>query len=158
MCMQTQNDSLEVSSSHSFRTSLEGVKNGTDGLDERRESMLKRVPQSNNWANFAKGSLTTNDIAYLSAKTGHEFAILRGKRVDILFHGVAQHCKFTDDLVDMLKSGQLRLFAHSHPDYDVIIPSADDRKFLNTIKQKESIIISWITGKEITFTGSAFDI
>ena len=135
-----------ISSSHSLRVSLESVRLGTAGLDSRRRSMLLRVPETGNWANFPKESITFKDIAFLSAKTGHEFAILRGKKTDILFHGEHYHCLFDDDIMDMLMSGKFRLYAHTHPDYDDIRVSEDDRIFLKEIAQKESIIVSWITG------------
>ena len=52
---------------------------------------------------------------------------------------------------------KLRLIAHTHPDYDEIIPSKDDRLFLKQIGQDESIIISYITGKAQTFRANLFD-
>ena len=42
-------------------------------------------------------SVSLQDIDFLSAKTGHEFALLKGKKNDILFHGDARHCIFDDD-------------------------------------------------------------
>ncbi len=38
-------------------------------------------------------------------------------------------------------------------DVEKIIPSEGDRNFLKEIGQKESIIISYVTGKTLTFTG-----
>ena len=50
-----------------------------------------------------------------------------------------------------------RLIIHSHPDYDKLSPSADDREFLKKIDQKESLIISYITGEIRSFNQSVFD-
>ena len=147
----------DILSSNSLRTSLEAISSGTAGLNARRQSMLERVPNSNDWASFPRNSIKVKDIAYLSAATDHEFAILRGKTKDILFHGVMGHCYFDEELVELLKSKKLRLVAHTHPDYESITASADDRDFLITIGQKCSIIISYITGKEMTFFGSIFE-
>jgi proteasome lid subunit RPN8/RPN11 len=58
----------------------------------------------------------------------------------------------------MLKNGKLSLYAHTHPDYDSVIPSDDDRDFLKFIGQNSSIIVSWITGREFSFTTNKFDI
>ena len=46
--------------------------------------------------------LSMKDLAYLTAKTGHEFAILRGKREDILFHGTDRRCIFEGVLEELL--------------------------------------------------------
>ena len=154
----TNNKTYFLSSSHSLLVSLNGVLNGTAGLDKHRQSLLDRVPNSNDWAKIEKDSVTTQDIAFLSARTKHEFAILKGKRNDILYHGASAHCIFDDDLVEMLIAGKLILYAHSHPDRENIVPSDDDRRFLKKIGQYESIIVSWITGRELSFTANKFDI
>lgn len=148
---------IRLSSDQSYIVSLESVRNGEAGLNERRRNLLARVPESGDWSNFEKNSLTTKDIAFLSAYTNHEFAILRGKHIDVLFHGVEGHCIFNDDIVELLKIGKLELVAHTHPDYDKIVPSTDDRKFLKQIGQKSSVIVSYITGKELVFTQNIFE-
>ena len=76
----------------------------------------------------------------MSAATHHEFALLRGKSKDILFHGEKEHCYFDEELMDLLKSKKMRLVVHSHPDYNSIEPSLDDRMFLKSINQKEGMI------------------
>lgn len=129
-----------------------------DGLDKHKQALLDKVPCTGNWVDIVSSSVSLQDIAFLSAKTGHEFALLKGKKNDILFHGDARHCIFDDDLVEMLKSGKVRLYAHSHPDYETIIPSDDDREFLRYIGQSESKIVSWITGRALSFTANKFDI
>lgn len=147
-----------LSSTHSLQISLKGVLDGTDGLDKHKQSLLDRVPTTNDWAKVTKESVSLLDVAFLSAKTQHEFALLSGKKNDILYHGDATNCIFDDDLVDMLISGKYRLCVHSHPDYSKIIASSDDRKFLKRIGQTESLIISWITGEVRSFTVNEFDI
>jgi hypothetical protein len=147
-----------LSSAHSLQVSLKGVMEGTDGLDTHKQALLDRVPNTSDWAKVDKDSVDIQDLAFLSAKTSHEFALLKGKKNDILFHGEARHCIFDDDLVEMLKNGKLTLYAHSHPDYEAVIPSDDDREFLRFIGQSDSKIVSWITGKELSFTASKFDI
>lgn len=153
-----EQSSTVLSSTHSLQISLKGVLDGTDGLDKHKQSLLDRVPNTNDWAKVTKDSVSLQDIAFLSAKTQHEFALLAGKKNDILYHGNATNCIFDDDLVDMLICGKYRLYVHSHPDYSKIIASSDDRKFLKRIGQTESLIISWITGEIRSFTSNAFDI
>ena len=136
---------------------MKAVYDGEAGLNERRKNLLSRVPHSDNWAEFERDSITTKDLAYLSAATHHEFALLRGKRQDILFHGTEYHCDITDDMLELLKRGKLYLVAHTHPDYGAIVPSADDYRFLQQIGQKKSIVVSYITGEELEFNDNMFE-
>lgn len=146
-----------LSSSVSTQKSLEAIRNGDVGLNEHRKSILARIPYSNDWAAFKYESIKIKDLAYLSAATHHEFALLRGKTNDIVFHGIERHCEFNEELLTLLKTKKLRLVAHTHPDYNFIEPSADDRDFLKYIEQRKSIIISYITGYEMEFTCNIFD-
>lgn len=150
-------NNIVLSSMASMKKSLEAIRNGDAGLNERRLSILARVPNSNDWATFECESIKIKDLAYLSAATFHEFALLRGKTKDIVFHGVERHCEFNEELLVLLKDKKLRLVAHTHPDYDSIEPSSDDRYFLKCIGQKKSIIVSCITGYEMEFTSSLFE-
>lgn len=146
-----------LSSTASAQKSLEAIRNGDAGLNDKRKNILARVPNSNEWAALKRDSVTIKDIAYLSAATKHEFALLRGKKNDSIFHGVEQDCNFNEELLSLLKIGKLRLIAHTHPDYGMIEPSADDRAFLRYIGQSDSIIISYITGVERRFFANIFD-
>lgn len=148
---------ISLFSNHSMEVSLQSIKNGTAGLNKHRQYLLSKVPDSNKWFCFPKNSISIKDIAYLSAKTGHEFALLRGKDKDILFHGMKYCCNISGTLVNLLKTGRLRLIAHSHPGEYIPVPSINDRKVLQLIHQKESIIISAMTGKEISFSGNRFE-
>ncbi len=122
-----------LSSTASTKTSLEAIRNGEAGLNEKRKNI------------------------YLSAATYHEFALLRGKTKDIIVHGVERHCHFNEELLDLLQTKKLRLIAHTHSDYGKIKPSADDREFLKHIDQKSSVIISYITGAEFEFGSNSFE-
>ena len=135
---------------------MKAVFDGEAGLSEKRKQLLMRVPNPGDWAEFALNSITTKDIAYLSAATHHEFALLRGKKQDILFHGTNYHCDITNDMIELLKQGKLYLVAHTHPDHGKIKPSADDRKFLQRIGQKKSLIVSYITGEEHEFSDDRY--
>ena len=82
------------------------------------EEILREINQPyDDWAAYKKDSISIKDLAYLSAATKHEFALLRGKRNDLLFHGVERHCNFEDELIELLKEGKYKLIAHTHPDF-----------------------------------------
>lgn len=156
--MHNTNEVRKLSSSESTRISLEAVRLGEAGLNQHRQSLLNRVPNQNDWAALQRDSVTIKDIAYLSAATHDEFALLRGRTNDILFHGEKAHCHFNDELIGLLKAKKVRLVVHSHPDYNNIEASEDDRAFLKYIGQKESLIVSYITGEQSGFTVNMFDI
>lgn len=147
---------MELFSTQSMRISLASIRSGSGGLDAHRQAMLNRVPHSGDWAKFSLNHLSMKDLAYLTAKTGHEFAILRGKAEDILFHGESLRCTFDDTLVEMLFSKRLFIYGHSHPGEDTPIPSPQDRETLKKIGQTDSKLISGRTGIEITFTIDLF--
>lgn len=67
--------------SKSLRTSLLWIKQEKSGLDNKRNNLLNRVPQPNDWAKFNHKSIKVKDLAYLTAASGDEFALLRGKRI-----------------------------------------------------------------------------
>ena len=147
---------MELRSTQSMRTTLRAILCGEGGLNAHRAAMLQRVPKPGDWAKFPLMHLEMKDLAYLTAKTGHEFAILRGKGEDILFHGRTAQCRFDDILVEMLLSNKLRILGHSHPGEDPPAPSPEDRDTLRRIGQNESRLISGLTGQEITFTENLF--
>ena len=146
-----------LSSSASTKTSLDAIRRGDAGLNERRIQLLNRVPNPNDWAALGKNCVSVKDIAYLSAATQDEFALLRGKTKDIIFHGKGAHCNFNEELLELLRTKKLRLVAHTHSDYGDIEPSSDDREFLQYINQTESLIISYITGIISSFSANPFD-
>ena len=74
-----------------------------------------------------------------------------------MFHGIERHCNFNEELLDLLRTRKLRLIAHTHPDREKIVPSVDDRRFLSAIGQKNSVIISCITGMTREFSANIFD-
>ncbi len=152
-----ENFQIKISSTKSMMISLEKIRLGTAGLNRHRQSLLDRVPKSNDWAKFKKDSITMKDIAYLTAKTGDEFAILKGKNEDILFHGAKYHCSFDGVLGEMLMKRQLELYGHSHPAESSPFPSNDDRATLELIGQEKSRLISAVTGRENEFSYKEFE-
>ena len=130
-----------------------------DGLNKHRQSLLNRVPEQEQWAVFSLESIEDKDLAYLSAATGDEFALLRGKNQDIVYRGNSLHCHIEKDelLMSLLEEHKICLECHSHPDCGTIVPSQDDRNFIASFGQKTSRIVSSYTGKVITFHANKFD-
>ena len=141
-----------------MRVSLESIRRGDAGLDEHRAAMLRRVPAIGDWAKFSYEHVSMKDLAYLTAKTGHEFAILRGKHIDILFHGSERSCTFDEALAGLLLSRQLKLYGHSHPGEVTPVASPEDREVLQIIGQKTSRLIAALSGIEIRFSDDPFEV
>ena len=155
--MTDNNGFIVLDSSHSTQISLEAIREGDAGLNSHRQSMLNRVPEIGDSATFRHETLELIDLAYLTAKTGHEFAILRGKDIDILFHGDSRHCEFPETLVEMMIGHKVEIIGHSHPGEDDPVPSMADRIALIKLGQKRSVVVSGRTGKMRLFGQSAFE-
>ena len=155
--MTDKADAIILESSRSTQISLEAIREGDAGLNAHRQNMLNRVPEVGDSANFKREALEMIDLAYLTAKTGHEFAILRGKDIDILFHGDAKHCEFPETLTELLTAHKLEIWGHSHPGEDDPVPSPGDRQALKAIGQKKSSVISGRTGRMKEYGQSPFE-
>ena len=149
---------ITLASSKSLQVSLQAVRNGKAGLDTHRQAMLNRVPIQGDWARFGHESIDIKDLAYLTAKTGDEFSLLRGKKEDILFHGTKGNCNFTGVLADLLKARNLTLVGHSYPGEPIPKPSMEDREALKNIGQERSTVISAMTGITVDFGPDRFEI
>lgn len=148
-----------LASTESTKISLEAIRNKDAGLNEHRQKLLQRVVDRECWGTFALNSIEIKDLAYLSAATGDEFALFRTKSNDILYHGSPLRCRIDEDedIMSLLMSHKAELIAHTHPDAGKIIPSAEDRRFIRSIGQKRSKIISAYTGQIIEFTSDMFE-
>lgn len=144
------------SSSESLRKSLEAIRQGRAGLSEARKNMLGKVPKIGDYNSFAREKVSIHDLAYLSANTGHEFSLFRGKHDDILFHGNHRGCFIKEELANKLKTEGYKWVAHSHIDFGPLVASPADRQTLAQLGQIRSIIVG-PTGEEVSFTQSEFD-
>lgn len=151
--------SSPLSSEESTRISLQSIREKRAGLNRHRQSILDRVPDRETYSSFKLNYVEYKDLAYLSAATGDEFALLRGKNEDILYHGTPRNCHIekSETLMELLNSHKVRLEIHSHPDYGKIVASDDDRRFIASFGQKSSKIISSYTGKIAEFSSNLFE-
>lgn len=150
-------EELVVASTRSTIVSLAGVRIGRYALSERRQNLFLRAPNPGDYVKLELNSLDLMDLAFLSARTGHEFAILRSKHEDVLVHGQTTSCTFKGELYDGLKAHKYELLGHSHPGEDEPEPSREDREFLKIIGQKSSTVISARTGRMVDYTEDLFE-
>lgn len=151
--------SSPLASTESTMRSLAFVRSKDGGINDHRRSLLRRVPEQESWARVPRGSVEDLDLAYLSAYTGDEFALLCGRQEDILFHGTPAHCHIekSEYLMTLLESHKARLEVHSHPDTGKISASQDDRDFIARFGQETSRIVSSYTGQIAEFHSSVFN-
>lgn len=145
---------MEIESTKSNIISLAAVHEHRAELNAKRRSILDKIPEIGNYKEFSKEHIEADDLAYLTAYTDCEFAWLKGKHHDILFHGEKYRCSFDKDLSDDLESHKYELYMHSHPDEDDPVPSIADRDVLIRIKQTNSKIISSTTRRIVEFTSN----
>lgn len=153
------NNRIKISSpgsTKSYKRSLEDIAAGKAGLDKRRQNMLNRLRNTGDSIRLKRGSVSTRDLAYLSASTGNEFALFRNKNDDILIRGNSRACDVAGDLGDEIISKKYEWAAHSHVDRGTLMPSIADRTTLKRLNQKSSILVG-IDGEEIVFHQSVFD-
>ena len=151
-------DNLAIKSDKSRETSLEYINRGKAGLDAHRQAILDRIPDAGMYNRFEKNTITDNDMMYISAYTNDEFALFRSKNEDILIHGEPYETVLPKEIRDELLSGKYEFVSHTHVDTGELVASSSDRAILKPLNQKESKIISSITGKTIRYTPNLFDI
>lgn len=143
-------------SPQSYRRSLAEIAAGRAGLDKRRTNILARVRATGDFHRYERNSISIRDLAYLSAATGHEFALFRSKREDILFRGNTMACDVVGALGDEIIEHRYEWVAHSHVDGGKLTPSNADRAVLRRLKQERSVIVG-VNGEEKSFGQSLFD-
>ena len=153
------NNRLEIrvpGSTKSFKRSLEDISTGKAGLNKRRQNILNRLRKSGDYHRFERESISTRDLAYLSAATKNEFALFRSKHEDILVRGTRSACDIVGDLGSEIVDRKYEWVAHSHVDGGNLAASIADRETLKKLGQLFSVIVG-IDGEEIKFYQSPFD-
>ena len=153
------NNRLQINSpgsTKSFKRSLEDISTGKAGLNKRRQNILNRLQKSGDYHRFERESISTRDLAYLSAATKNEFALFRNKHEDILVRGTRSACDISGDLGFEIIDRKYEWVAHSHVDGGNLAASLADRETLKKLGQRFSVIVG-IDGEEIKFYQSPFD-
>ena len=143
-------------SPQSYRRSLKQIAEGKAGLSKRRKNILARIQNTGEYHRYKREEISTRDLAYLSAATGHEFALFRSKREDILIRGNSRACDIAGELGEEILNKHYKWVAHSHVDGGFLTASLADRETLRKLGQKSSIIVG-INGEETEFFQSEFD-
>lgn len=143
-------------STKSYKRSLLEIAAGKAGLDKRRKNILAQIRKPGEYHRYSQGEISIRDLSYLSAATGHEFALFRSKREDILVRGDSKSCNIVGEIGEEILNKHYKWIAHSHVDGGVLAASIADRKTLERLHQASSVIVG-IDGEETTFHQSLFE-
>ena len=152
------NKRLNISSpgsTKSYKRSLKDISEGKAGLDQRRTNILNTLSNNGDYHRYKKNTISTRDLAYLSAAADVEFALFRSKNEDILVRGTSRDCNIAGDLGNEIIEHGYEWVAHSHVDRGILTPSPEDRETLRRLKQRESILVG-IDGREVKYDDSMF--
>lgn len=101
----------------SMKLLIAALRDGEIGLNDRRQRILKRVPEHGDWGMFRK-QVETMDLVWLATATGDSFELYE---CSALYHGfVMQILRHGDDNIDslleyLLAEGKVYLTARCRP-------------------------------------------
>ena len=114
----------------SMKLLIAALRQGEIGLNDRRQSILKRVPEPGDWGMFRK-QVEAMELVWLAAATGDCFelyecsALYQGSVMQILRHGEGN----TDSVLKyLLTEGKVHLTARCRPGEIEPEIGADDEK------------------------------
>ena len=111
-------------------------------LTNRQASLLEQLQEFDSRVVVPKGAVNMSDLAALTAKTGHEFAMFTRKQERLIIRGNSVKVNITiDDAKELAKSGY-RWSGHTHPgdSLNCLMPSGGDKLVLMQFPQSSSVI------------------
>ena len=96
------------------RVLIHALQNEEIGLNDYRQKLLNRVPDSGDWAAF-QYKIEPEEIVWLAAKTGDEFVLLSAGNYQIILHGERTGCTIKDPLLYLLEESRMRVIAKGIP-------------------------------------------
>lgn len=111
-------------------------------LNNRQSHLLEQLPGFDSRIIVPKKAVNMADLAALTAKTGHEFAMFTKGRNRLIIRGGTRSVNVNIQLAAQLAEQGYRWSGHTHPGIDelCLIPSEGDMAILREFKQPESVI------------------
>ena len=111
-------------------------------LNNRQQALLERLPEYDSRVEVGKHEVNMADLAALTAKTGHEFAMFTRKQKRLIIRGDAVKVNISLDDAKALASDGYRWSGHTHPgeSFNCLMPSGGDKAVLEQFPQKTSVI------------------
>lgn len=111
-------------------------------LNNRQQALLEQLPEYDSRVKVGKREVNMADLAALTAKTGHEFAMFTRKQERLIIRGNAVKVNISLDDAKALASDGYRWSGHTHPGdtLNCLMPSGGDKAVLEQFPQKTSVI------------------
>ncbi|MBQ4466094.1 MAG: hypothetical protein II916_09055 [Oscillospiraceae bacterium] len=111
-------------------------------LNNRQQALLEHLPEYDSRVKVRKREVNMADLAALTAKTGHEFAMFTRKQERLIIRGNAVKVNISLDDAKALASDGYRWSGHTHPGdtLNCLMPSGGDKAVLEQFPQKTSVI------------------
>lgn len=150
----TQKSAKIASKENQYKNYLRGLKNKQISLRSRQKKVFSAIPNVGDWAELRNKQISIEDLAALTAYTGHEFALFGDEQSKVVVHGGASSWNIPYKLWEKIQKEQLVWIAHSHPTFERLTSSAEDRKTLKLFTWQTKSIIIDLNGNQIEFTSS----
>ena len=116
-------------------------KRGID-IEPRLKGYLEKLHKNGDYISDKAGTFKGQDLAILTTETGVEYTILTIGEKSYLIRGKERGTTIPEELKNSAIENKGTLDYHSHPYIGDLVPSDEDRYFLNLLTwQKESVII-----------------
>lgn len=146
------NNSFNIySDRNDYSKYLRDVYSGTRKLKKRQIKHLNKAPRTGEHVYYSSEKVKIDDLAALTAFTGHEFGLFQKGTHQILVHGSPIRVKVDKDLENKLLEEKWEWIGHSHVTMYNLKASDGDRSTLKLFKWQEESVIIDLEGKIITF-------
>lgn len=113
-------------------------------LSVKQKTLLKKIEKTGNFVENGKKSIKVKDIPKLAASEGVEFSLFTKGCMRILVRGSYNETPINEKLLDRLTKEGWKFSVHTHPVINEVAlkSSPNDAKFLQTLGQEQSVILS----------------
>ncbi len=122
------------------------IYHGYGALSKRQSELLRKLPNYKSSVIIKKSDVTVNDLAALTAKTGHEFAMFTLGSRRLIIRGNNSKVVPDPSLLEKIKAENWKWSAHVHPGTTELVLNASgvpgDKGMLNYLNQERSLILN----------------
>ena len=111
-------------------------------LNNRQKQLLEMLPEFDSRVIVPKDSVNMSDLAALTAKTGHEFAMFTKNGDRLIIRGNTNKVNIDIESAKQLAESGYKWSGHTHPGTDYLVMQASDGDYaiLDCFKQDTSVI------------------
>ena len=121
-------------------------------IGERLKGYIAELPEAGKYISASAGTFSAQDLAALTTETGVEYAVLTIGDQAHLIRGYETGTPLPGELIKLLKEQQGTWDYHTHPFIGDLLPSEEDRLFLEQLTWQGDSIIVDPTQQAVRFT------